>query len=271
MRKLLTYLVVLLCYGVCHGQTTAPSTEAGSTWVKIAITPTDSAWVKITVSDIIPIRASLPDTAEILLTTEEVEIAPAVPLQASDTLSTAVVTATENASGMAAVPSPERGRWNNPKYAKNRHLRFAWGAEFGTSIDISGEEMNSVDLNALIGVAAGWFDFIGVGAGVNVNVSNSNRSYPIFAAIQTDFSTIYRPVFLDLRGGASLNYLPSNISRTWTFGSVGLGIRLVHGKKLSSFITAGYCYYDRKDVDTGEIIMHLKPLSMIQFRLGVIF
>ncbi|MDO4320841.1 MAG: hypothetical protein Q4C34_09740 [Bacteroidales bacterium] len=149
--------------------------------------------------------------------------------------------------------------------------RFAWGAEFGSSIDLSGHDMSSIDFNAGFGVSHGWLSLAGVGAGANIMVSNSCRTYPIFAIIRTSLSPRRRLVFLDLRGGIALNYLTDNLSKTSPYVSAGLGFNLAGGRNFQSYIVAGYTYNGRGHVETAEIIRDYEPLHYAGIRLGIEF
>ena len=148
---------------------------------------------------------------------------------------------------------------------------FAWGAEFGSSIDLSAHDMSSIDFNAYFGVRHRWLMLAGVGAGADIMVSNSCRSYPIFAIFRTDFSNLRKLVFLDLRGGIVLNYLYDNESQTGGYLSASLGFNLARGKNFNSYITAGYTLNTRKDITRGDITTPYPSLSLAVIRLGVSF
>lgn len=150
--------------------------------------------------------------------------------------------------------------------------RFVWGAEAGAGIDMSNNDMSSVDFNASFGLSRGLFDMVGIGAGVNMPVSNSCRSYPIFAVLRTDFSRQLRLCFLDVRGGVSLNYLARSQQQTGLYGSVNIGVNLATGSKFRSYVLVGYTFIDRKDLWEDEMTFTMySPLHMATIRLGVCF
>lgn len=149
--------------------------------------------------------------------------------------------------------------------------RFAWGAEAGSSIDLSGHDMSSIDFNAAMGLSRGWISFLGVGAGADIMVSNSCRTYPVFALFRTDFSKRVKLLFMDVRVGAALNYLPNNVSQTAPYVSLNLGINLATGKTFRSYVLAGYTYIDRKDVTRDERVTPYEPLHLATIRLGIAF
>ncbi|MGN0223543.1 MAG: hypothetical protein ACI4AM_05915 [Muribaculaceae bacterium] len=150
--------------------------------------------------------------------------------------------------------------------------RFVWGAEAGAGIDMSNNDMSSIDFNASFGLSRGWIDMVGVGAGVNMPVSNSCRSYPIFAVLRTDFSPQLRLCFLDVRGGVSLNYLARDQQQTGLYGSINLGVNLATGSKFRSYVLIGYTFIDRKDLWEDDMTFTMySPLHMATIRLGVSF
>lgn len=152
-----------------------------------------------------------------------------------------------------------------------RGVRFAWGAEVGSNIDMSGNEMSSVDFNASAGISYNWISFAGVGAGANIVISNSCRTYPVFADIRTDFSQLVKFFFVDFRAGVALNYLKDNKNQTGAYISPSLGFNLASGRTFRSYLTLGYTYISRKDITSGEDVTHYGPLSMATVRLGIAF
>lgn len=158
----------------------------------------------------------------------------------------------------------------SPKFDPRR-VKFSWGAEFASSIDLSGHDMSSIDFSAYFGLRYRWLNLAGVGAGVNIMVSNSCRTYPIFAVFRTDFSPIVKIMFLELRGGMALNYLPDNVSQQAPYASASVGFNLARSSKFRSYILAGYTYISRKDVVTEDRTHDYSSLSMASIRLGVAF
>jgi len=149
--------------------------------------------------------------------------------------------------------------------------RFAWSAGFGGSIDLSAHDMSSIDFDVSLGVRYRWLTFGGLGVGANVMVGNSCRTYPVYATLRTSFSSRPQIVFLDVRGGVALNYLPDDVHQTGPYASLGVGFNLAGGRKFQSYIIAGYTYMGRRDV-TGELgTQPYEALHYAGVRLGVSF
>lgn len=223
-----------------------------SLWVKVPVAAVDSVWVKVPVQ---PSGASVVIRDTVRITEEVIDTAPAEGVD------------------MATVPlMPVKvSPWSRKHQVDPARVTFAWGAEVGSSIDMSENDMSSVDFNATFGLRYKWINFAGVGAGADIMVSNSCRTYPVFAVFRTDFSSQVNFVFLDVRGGAALNYLPGNVNQTDAYASVSIGFVLSTGKSYRSYITAGYTYIGRKDVEQGERITEYSPLQMASIRLGITF
>lgn len=170
-----------------------------------------------------------------------------------------------------SIASVKPGNWVPAPVEKSAGTRFAWGAEFGSSVDLSANDMSSIDISASFGVSHRWIMLAGLGAGANMMISNSCRTYPIFAVFRTDFSSFMKILFVEVRGGMALNYLPANVSQTGGYGGLYLGFNLARGKKFRSYITAGYTFVERRDVHQGDVVTKYDHLSLASVKLGVTF
>lgn len=176
-----------------------------------------------------------------------------------------------SAAPQDSISSNTQAGWVPAPVEKSPDTRFAWGAEFGSSVDLSANDMSSIDISASFGVSHKWIMLAGLGAGANMMISNSCRTYPVFAVFRTDFSSFMKVVFVEVRGGAALNYLRDEVSQTGAYAGFYLGFNLARSKKFRSYITAGYTFVGRKDVIDGESVTKYDPLSLASVRLGVTF
>lgn len=149
--------------------------------------------------------------------------------------------------------------------------RFTWGGEVGGSIDMSANDMSTIDFTILLGYSRSWIKFIGAGAGMDIMLNNSCRSLPIFANLKTSFSSRPRLLFMDLRAGISVNYLPQDLTQTGAYGFAGLGFNLASGKKFASHLTIGYSFIERRNVDYNEHHIEFPSLHYASVRLGIAF
>ena len=70
---------------------------------------------------------------------------------------------------------------------KSPMSHFCWGADLGGSIDMSGHDMSTIDIGANFGYKNDYLRLLGIGASLNMMVSNSNRSFPIYGIVRTNF------------------------------------------------------------------------------------
>lgn len=146
---------------------------------------------------------------------------------------------TQNDSILFVIPSP--AMVPEAKVEKESKLgHFTWGADAGSAVDLTGNDMTSIDLHGYFGYKGGALRILGVGAGINTMINNSSRCYPVYALLRTSFSTRPQLCFLDLRAGVSFNNILTYKSQTDFYGSLGIGITLASGKKFSSHIILSY-------------------------------
>lgn len=148
---------------------------------------------------------------------------------------------------------------------------FAWGAEVGGAIDLTSNNLSSINLDAYFGYRNAWINTLGVGASVNMMVDNSVRSFPIYAIFRTDFSSKERLLFMDLRGGVSITNPSYGSQQTGLYLSPGLGINLARGKSFSSYLSVSYVYNGIKPFDLGDRRCDVDGLSMACVRIGISF
>lgn len=149
---------------------------------------------------------------------------------------------------------------------------LAWGAEMGTSIDMTGTDMTSIDLNAAVGYKNSWINIVGVGAGMCMSVANSHQAIPLYAIFRTGFKARPTRVFLDLRGGVVINNLPQNSRQTSAYINPSIGFSLATGKSFHSYISLGYTYNGLKSFDSDDTVTYVDHgLSMVNMRIGVTF
>lgn len=176
----------------------------------------------------------------------------------------------EFASSIANARSlKEANHHKSPSFRKGSgdSGHFTWGADAGSSIDMSATDMSAIDINVNIGYKGPYVRFLGIGAGISPMVNNSSRIYPVYALFRSSFSARPRFCFLDLRAGAAFCNLRELSTQADFYGSLGLGITLAHGKRFSSHIILAYSYIALQ----GEAKYYLDDLHFATLRLGVSF
>ena len=140
-------------------------------------------------------------------------------------------------------------------------VSFSWGAEIGSTVDLSGHDMTSLDFSAYFGMRRSWLDFAGVGAAANIVVNNSSRTYPLFANLRFSFTPRNPLLFADLRGGMALHSIDVVSGNKFRpFAQVGVGVYLARGKSFSSYLIAGYAWYSRSGISYIPETANATPL-----------
>ncbi len=148
---------------------------------------------------------------------------------------------------------------------------FTWGAEFGTSIDLTGYDTSTVNLDLVFGYKNSYLDLLGLGAGVHRSVGTGDNFVPIYAVIHTDFSKRKRPFFMAVKAGYSFN----TMGNAPTFGdiaaSLGGGINLAVSRKFTSYIILAYEFrhFNKRHRESFNILA--EDISLATLSIGVTF
>lgn len=145
-------------------------------------------------------------------------------------------------STLFIIPSPSEIAPEAKLSGESNLGHFTWGAEIGSSVDLTGNDMTSLDIHGQFGYKGPGTRLAGIGAGINSMMNNSSRCYPVYAIFRTSFARQPRLCFMDLRLGVSFNNILDFKSQTGFYGSIGAGITLAKGKKFSSHIIVAYTF-----------------------------
>lgn len=148
---------------------------------------------------------------------------------------------------------------------------FTWGAAAGASIDLTTNDMSTVDFEISFGMRRGWINFVGIGVEADIMVSNSCRSFPLFAELRTNFVNRPTVAFMDVKVGACLNYLEHNHQQTGVYTFGGVGFNLARSSKFSSHLIIGYTFRQRRTVYGEEVIHRFGNLHYATVKIGVCF
>lgn len=148
---------------------------------------------------------------------------------------------------------------------------FAWGADVSSSIDVGGNDMSSINVDAYFGYRDRLIDMVGVGAGIHIMLNNSSRAFPVYALFRSNFREKPSLCFLDVRGGIAFDEA-GNRTKVRPYANPGVGFNLAQGKTFRSYIIVGYLYNGFK-ADSGEVdgITAVDGLNEVNLRIGVTF
>lgn len=148
---------------------------------------------------------------------------------------------------------------------------FRWGASAGASIDMSAQDLSSIDFDLNFGMSYSWIKYLGVGVQANIMTATSNRAYPIYAIFRTNFKREWSRLFWEVKGGLSLNYFEGCPDDKGIYGSTGVGFVLASGKKFTSYMSLSYSYLQRSDAIVDEATLHFKDVHGVTVKIGVLF
>lgn len=148
---------------------------------------------------------------------------------------------------------------------------FSWGAGIGSSIDMSGNDMSSIDLAACFGYKGAGIQMAGVGAAINMAVSNGSRMFPVYAILRTNFRKRPSRCFMEAKAGCSFNNLYDHESQQGFYGSLGAGVHLATGKSFRSYVLLSYAYNHVRPYGSDEKTLSLGDIHTASISIGISF
>lgn len=150
--------------------------------------------------------------------------------------------------------------------------RFRWGADVGSSLDMTGSDQSSFDIALCLGFSRKWINFIGAGAEAAFCISSSTRTFPIYANFRTNFKNTPSIVFWDVKGGICLTYPGNSHQHTGAYASTGIGFYLARSSTFSSHILVSYTFRENRPEWTplSEAATY-RDLHMACVKIGVMF
>lgn len=148
---------------------------------------------------------------------------------------------------------------------------FTWGADIGSTIDIAGNDMSSIDIDAYFGYKNNFFRTIGVGAGIKSAIGNSYTFIPVYAILRTNFTNKPTLCFMDMKLGYSFNILREDVTQNSFMGAIGLGFNLYSGREFKSHLILSYTFMNIDSYYTGEIYNKMNNFSGMSVKIGISF
>lgn len=158
--------------------------------------------------------------------------------------------------------------------ADNNHYlpgHFSWGVDIGGGIDMSGNDMSTLNLDAALGYRNKALRMLGAGVGINMPVNNSRRTFPVYAIVRTDLTRKPGLCFFDARIGAVFNNMEDDSSKTSLYCAPGIGFNLAQGKTFGSYLIATYIYNGLKAHAVDNPSDCFKGVHIAGIRLGINF
>lgn len=159
-----------------------------------------------------------------------------------------------------------------PEYVETAFARhFAWGATIGSSIDMTGQDMTAIDIDAFFGYKGDYIRMAGVGAGIRMMVSNSSRNYPVYGMIRTSFTRKPSFLYMEVKGGISFTNLYTDVYQRNFIGGIAVGFTLAHSRTFSSNFSLGYEFMPLRDATIDGVTTRFTDLHYAAIRIGASF
>jgi len=145
---------------------------------------------------------------------------------------------------------------------------FTWGAEFGSSIDLTGHDLSTFDLDVILGYKNKYIKTAGVGVGVHRTVQGGNIFIPIYAMIRTSFTSRPSICFLHARFGYSFNTIEDSPMFGDFSSLLGCGFNLSQSRKAKTYIILGggvRYFNERHKQMISAVDTHFIWIAQLQF------
>lgn len=148
---------------------------------------------------------------------------------------------------------------------------FTWGVDAGSSIDISGNDLSTIDMEAFVGYKSNIIQALGAGVGLHSALGNSFSLIPAYALLRTNLSPNNSLCFIETRIGYSFNSFNTDNSQNGIYCSAGFGFNLYTSEKVKSHIVLSYTFSGLKSIPTENYTKYEHNLSAMSIRIGVSF
>ena len=154
---------------------------------------------------------------------------------------------------------------NSPSLDKSH---FTWGAEFGSSIDLTGHDLSTFDLDVVLGYKNPVIKTAGLGVGIHRTVQGGNIFIPIYALVRTSFTSRPSICFFNAKLGYSFNTIEDSPMFGDLCSSLGCGVNLSQSRKAKTYIIVGAgvrCFNERHKNMVEKLDTHYIWTAQLQF------
>lgn len=148
---------------------------------------------------------------------------------------------------------------------------FSWGVDIGSTIDMSGNDISTVDADAYFGLRSGVIRNLAIGSGIHTSLGNSNTVIPVYLLFRTSFTSHPSICFMELKGGYSFNSFPDDYTQQGPFACAGLGFNLYSNKVFRSHLILAYNFYYMKSYTVEDKFEKLNHLHGASIKIGISF
>lgn len=142
------------------------------------------------------------------------------------------------------------------------------GLELGSSIDMSGYDLSTIDFDITTGFRNRAIQTLGIGTGLHRAIGSKNTFIPIYFLLRTSFTSRPTLCFLHFKAGYSFN----TINDSKTFGgsnaSLGLGFNLSDSRNFSSHVVIAYGFRHFNSKEYNPLETDNVNLAQVSFGLN---
>lgn len=186
-------------------------------------------------------------------------------IKISSTASTKDSNKSEQIADTSGVQKRESIFGDSPSL-ENSH--FTWGADAGASIDLTGHDMSTFDIDILLGYKNRVIKTVGVGVGIHRSVLGHDNFIPIYLLFRSSFTSKPSLCFLNIRAGYSFNTIEDSPMFGDYNAAIGCGFNLSRSKSASTYLICnlGYRYFNERHRNYVERIdTHAVWTAQLQF------
>lgn len=152
---------------------------------------------------------------------------------------------------------------------KSKH--FTWGADLGSSVDLTGHDFTTFDATLCFGYKNSIFNIAGISVGIRRAIGTGNTFVPLCAIVRTNFRKRPSLLFFNFTTGYSFNTIKDSKRMGGFVLSAGLGINLSQNNICRSHIIIGYGFYHINDQQVTNLNMDINHVDLAQIGLGIEF
>lgn len=147
---------------------------------------------------------------------------------------------------------------------------FTWGVEAGSSIDMTGNDMSTLDANILIGYKGRAIHTLGASVGISHGFGTGDNFIPLCLVFRTSFRSKPSLCFLNFKAGYALSTLNSQHFGSTT-AALGIGFNLAQARNYRSYIILSYSYRHFEKVHVERYNLNDQNVSMAVLTFGISF
>ncbi len=148
---------------------------------------------------------------------------------------------------------------------------FTWGAEAGSSLDMTSHDLSTFDADVLIGFKNSFIKIVGFGAGIHRSIHSGNNMIPVYAVFRSSFRSKPSLCFLNLQAGYSFNTYGDSKTMSDLYGALGIGVNLQKTSKASSYVILSLACQHLNDKNKESINFDTNYILFAKLMIGVTF